>query len=109
MRVQVFGVILCVVVDAETFTGRPSSLGLSQQFFWGEEEGTDKHLKNGREHGKTDCGTVVNECAVKVPQRWKWVWTVLLYKTGFNFLQNLKIAFLKFPLLFLLSAFQDRN
>ena len=44
--------------------------------------------------------TLVGECVIKALQKWEWVWTELLYKMGFNSLQNLKIALFRFPFFF---------
>lgn len=41
---------------------------------------------------------LVSERVIKALQKWEWVWTEeLLYKMGFNSLQNLKIALFNFP------------
>lgn len=104
LKVQVFGVILRVMVVVKVFIRFIPSLGRSLQFFLGEGKGTDKFkcMRNGRELGKMDWGTLVNEWAINVLQRWQRVWTELLYKIGFHCLQNLKIAPFKFPFFFLL-------
>lgn len=102
MKVKVFGVILRVMVDVKVFIGCISSSGHSQQFFLGEGKGIHrvKYVKNGRELGKTHRETLVSECVIKALQKWEWVWTELLYKMGFNSLQNLKIALFRFPFFF---------
>ena len=90
------------MVDVKVFIGCISSSGHSQQFFLGEGKGIHrvKYVKNGRELGKTHRETLVSECVIKALQKWEWVWTELLYKMGFNSLQNLKIALFRFPFFF---------
>lgn len=103
MKVQIFGLIVSVMVDVKVFIGCISSSGHSQQFFLGEGKGIlrVKYVKNGRELGKTYIETLVSERVIKALQKWEWVWTEeLLYKMGFNSLQNLKIALFSFPFFF---------
>ena len=90
------------MVDVKVFIGCISSSGHSQQFFLGEGKGIlrVKYVKNGRELGKTYRETLVSERVIKALQKWEWVWTEeLLYKMGFNSLQNLKIALFNFSIL----------